>query len=283
MPELPEVETVCHGLNGALKGAVIENVTLRRADLRIPFPKDFAKTLQGVTINAITRRAKYLLWQLGSGDILLAHLGMSGCFIVDDGKENPAKHDHVIIGLKDGRRVVYRDPRRFGLMTLVDKKTLNSHELLAHLGPEPLEKEFSVSYLKSALEARTGSIKAALMDQEVVVGVGNIYASEALFMTGIHPLTKARDAAPMADNLVKAIRSVLQAAIVSGGSSLKDFVHISGDTGYFQHHFSVYDREGKSCSICKKPIENIRIAGRSSFFCPKCQPLRVYKKQKNAA
>lgn len=283
MPELPEVETVCSGLNSALSGVIVSHLTLRRADLRIPFPKNFAKRLEGVRIERITRRAKYLLWHLDSGEALIAHLGMSGCFIVDDGKEKPQKHDHVIMTLKDGRRVIYRDPRRFGLMTLVDKKILNKHELLVHLGPEPLEKEFTAEYLKSALVKRTGSIKVALMDQEVVVGVGNIYASEALFMTGIHPLTKARDALPMADKLVPAIRKVLSEAIASGGSSLKDFVHISGDSGYFQHHFSVYDREGESCRKCKKTIKNIRISGRSSFFCPKCQPEIVSKRVKCTA
>lgn len=283
MPELPEVETVCRGLNQALKGAFINNVTLRRADLRIPFPKDLAGKLKGTKITGITRRAKYLLWQLDSGDVLLAHLGMSGCFIVDDGDEKIQKHDHLIITLKDGRRVVYRDPRRFGVITLVPENALAEHVLLAHLGPEPLENAFSPAYLRSALAARTGSIKAALMDQELVVGVGNIYASEALFMTGIHPLTKARDAAPAADKLVLAIRKVLKAAIASGGSSLKDFVHISGDAGYFQHHFAVYDREGEPCGECKKPIENIRIAGRSSYFCPKCQSLQNAKRRKKSA
>ncbi len=272
MPELPEVETVCRGLHTALKGERIKSVTLRRKDLRIPFPKDFAKRLEKARIERITRRAKYLLWHLDTGDILLAHLGMSGCFIVSGEQEKFGKHDHAVMKLMDGRSVIYRDPRRFGLMTIMPSDEVASHELLAHLGPEPLERSFNASYLKSALAKRSGSIKAALMDQELVVGVGNIYAREALYLTGIHPLMVARNAAPAAAGLVVAIRQVLQAAIRSGGSSLKDFVHISGDAGYFQHHFAVYDREGESCGKCKKPIENIRIAGRSSFYCPKCQP-----------
>lgn len=271
MPELPEVETVRRGLDTALAGATIDTVRLTRPDLRLPFPKNMAQALAGRTIASIERRAKYLIWRLDSGKAILSHLGMSGCFIVRSTPQKLKKHDHIELRLSDGRQVLYHDPRRFGLVTLVANDDLPSHPLLSELGPEPLEKAFNSTYLKRVLTGRMGPIKAVLMDQKVVVGVGNIYASEALFLTGIHPLRPADKCIAKAPDMVKAIQQVLKDAIASGGSSLRDFVDISGDSGYFQHAFKVYGQAKKPCSRCDGIIENIRIAGRSSFFCPNCQ------------
>lgn len=272
MPELPEVETVRTGLEKSLKGAVIADVQLKRADLRFPLPKHMAKRLKGARIENVARRAKYLLFTLDNGETILAHLGMSGRFSVLSGMPKQfAKHDHVVFALKDGRAVVYNDARRFGIMDVVKTKDVERHELLSHLGPEPFSKEFSASYLKAKLEKRKGPVKPGLMDQQLVVGVGNIYASEALFCAGILPQTQAHKATAKAGLLVKCIRKVLRSAIASGGSSLRDFVHVSGETGYFQHQFNVYERGGEPCFQCGTPISVTRQAGRSTFFCRVCQ------------
>lgn len=273
MPELPEVETVRRGLGGALPGVVIKSVKLRRAGLRVPFPKGFAAALAGRRIVSIGRRAKYLLFHLDSGDVLIGHLGMSGRFsLLAAPPEKFAAHDHAVFYLNDGRCLIYNDARRFGLMTLAKEKTLASHRLLAALGPEPLGKDFSAAYLKKALLQRKGPVKPVLMDQSLVVGVGNIYASEALFIAGVSPFCLAAQAAEKTPALVSAIRRVLREAIASGGSSLRDFVQLSGETGYFQHCFQVYGREGQPCLSCRAPIQAVRQAGRTTFFCPSCQP-----------
>lgn len=271
MPELPEVETVRTGLHTALKGATISYAKLMRPDLRFAFPAGLTNALESRKIEGITRRAKYLLWELDSDDILIAHLGMTGSFSVRGKPEMLLKHDHIELQLKDGRQVVYNDPRRFGIVTLAKKQLLASHALFAHLGPEPLEKSFTATYLRNALSTRKIAVKAAIMDQKLVVGVGNIYASEALFLSGVHPLRPANEAVESAPELTRNIRKVLRSAIASGGSSLRDFVDISGDTGYFQHHFKVYGKQKAPCEICFTPIQNVQIAGRSSFFCPSCQ------------
>ena len=272
MPELPEVETVRVGLSAAIEGAVIERVVLRRADLRIPFGKEFAKTLAGRRITTIARRAKYLLFYFDSDDVMIAHLGMSGRFLVHPRlPKTLGAHDHALLHLKDGRVLIYNDARRFGLMVLTKKDTLESHPLLAVLGPEPLEKPFSAAYLRGVLSSRKAPVKPVLMEQAVVVGVGNIYASEALFLAGVHPSKPSASAADSADLIVRSIRKVLRAAIASGGSSLRDFLQVSGHAGYFQHRFNVYDREGEPCFSCNTPIESIRQAGRSTYFCPHCQ------------
>lgn len=272
MPELPEVETVRTGLAGAIIDARIDRVQLMRDNLRIPFPQNFAAKLLRRSITAIERRAKYLLFSLDSGDVIISHLGMSGRFLVCNTLPKPlGTHDHVVWHLADGRVVIYNDARRFGLMTLCPREELSIHPLLCELGPEPLDKEFSAAYLKTKLAKRSAPIKPVLMEQGLVVGVGNIYASEALFLAKIHPMRAANTVAPSAALLVKSIRRVLSDAIVSGGSSLKDFVQVSGDAGYFQHHFNVYDRAGEPCTACETPIMTIRQAGRSTFFCPHCQ------------
>lgn len=272
MPELPEVETVRTELDGALKGVVVVKVNLRRRDLRTEFPEGFSRVLEGARIVEIRRRAKYLVFVLDNSMAVIAHLGMTGRFSVLEKK--PVKydtHDHVVWVLSDGRVVVYNDARRFGMMGYAALAELQEHAAFAALGPEPLEKAFTAAYLKKALLKRTIPIKVALMDQKLVVGVGNIYASEALFLSHIDPRKVASDVADKADVMVKSIRKVLGDAIASGGSSLRDFVHVSGESGYFQHQFNVYGRAGNPCFSCGTGILSLRQAGRSTFFCPNCQ------------
>ena len=204
--------------------------------------------------------------------MLIAHLGMSGRFSVEPKlPKSFARHDHVVLELQDGRVVIYNATRRYGLMILVKKADLGSHPLFVNLGPEPFYKEFSLAYLKKEIAKRSTPIKTALMDQKLVVGVGNIYASEALFLAGIDPRKPSMEAADKANKMVTAIRKVLSDAIASGGSSLRDFLHVSGEAGYFQHKFNVYGRKGKPCFRCHTPIRSIRQAGRSTFFCEHCQ------------
>lgn len=272
MPELPEVETVRRGLESALIGSVISKVTLRRDNLRIPFPKDFVKKLVNHKIIAIKRRAKYLFFYLDEDIVLIAHLGMTGRFSVLKAAVNKlSAHDHVVFDFADGRQLIYNDARRFGLMDLCRKQDIEKHKLFVHLAPEPLEDEFNAAYLEKALSKRDSPIKPAIMDQKIVVGVGNIYANEALFMAGISPLKPANAISKKIPQLISCIHSVLNDAIKAGGSTLKDFAHVSGESGYFQHNFHVYGRVDKPCSKCKTPIISIRQAGRATFYCPKCQ------------
>jgi len=272
MPELPEVETVRRGLEGALKGAVIRKVILRRKNLRIPFPEGMAKRLEGQKIISIDRRAKYLLFYLDGVDVLISHLGMTGRFICHPTQVAGSGHDHVIIELGDGRTLIYNDARRFGLMTITPKNALKTHPLLAEMGPEPFDKAFSATYLKTELAKRKIPIKVALMDQKLVVGVGNIYASEALFLAKINPQKPANKIPQNTiETLIISIQKTLQNAIDSGGSSLRDFLHVSGEAGYFQHHFNVYGRKGKPCFQCGTPIRGMGLSGRSTFYCPLCQ------------
>ena len=279
MPELPEVETVRRGLAATLPKHRIEKVTLNRADLRVPFPKNMAKRLEGRLFTEIERRSKYLLMHTDGPEVLLAHLGMSGSFVVrKKGSAAARKHDHVVISLDNGTELVYHDPRRFGLMELLPKDGLQDAPLLMNLGPEPLLKAFSPDYLRKALLRRKGPVKPALMDAKLVVGVGNIYACEALFRIGMHPTTLAPKAAEQAEKLVEAIRTVLKEAIESGGSTLRDYTGATGKGGYFQHFFYVYGRNGKPCRVCETPIEKTVMAGRGTFFCPHCQALPKVKK-----
>jgi formamidopyrimidine-DNA glycosylase len=274
MPELPEVETVKRGLATALTGATIQKVILRRGNLRTPFPDDFAEKLEGAKIKSVARRAKYLLFYLDNAEILIAHLGMTGRFsVLPAAPKEFAKHDHVAFILADGRCVIYNDARRFGVMDLCSEFTLLSHKFLAHLAPEPLEDGFSAEYLTDSLKKRATPIKPTIMEQKIVVGVGNIYANEALFMAGISPLTPANSEAitkkiPL---LINCIHKVLQDAIAAGGSTLRDFAHVSGESGYFQHQFHVYGRKGLPCTKCGTPIIAMKQAGRATFYCEKCQ------------
>ncbi len=272
MPELPEVETTRRGLLTTVKGQGIAAVTVRRYDLRFPIPRSLAKALVGAVITDVRRRAKYLLIDLDSGQSVLAHLGMSGSFTVRKPKGYvPKTHDHVIIELKNKNLVVFHDPRRFGMIDLIEKGGEATHPLLKNLGPEPLAKDFSSAYLSAQLLKRKGPIKPVLMDQKLVVGVGNIYASEALHLCGLHPNLPADQAAPKAKEIIAAIRATLEAAIASGGSTLRDYVGAENEGGYFQHEFRVYGRDGKPCFKCATMIETGTHAGRSTYWCPQCQ------------
>ncbi|MBN67190.1 MAG: DNA-formamidopyrimidine glycosylase [Rickettsiales bacterium] len=276
MPELPEVETVRRGLAPVMEQQRIVSVQLNRPDLRIPLPEHMAETLEGSRIRTIGRRAKYLLFHLDNGQVLLAHLGMSGRMLLMPKADYSAhKHDHVLWDLENGIRFVFQDPRRFGLMTLCDEAALDAHTLLAHLGPEPLGNHFNADYLRERLASKKVAIKPALMDQQIVVGVGNIYASEALFLAGVHPSRPANKVKKELDALVEAIQKVLQSAIDSGGSTLRDYVRSSGEMGYFQHCFAVYGRQGEPCQRCGNPIEKYTQIGRSTFFCGVCQPKKA--------
>lgn len=272
MPELPEVETVARGLRAAMVGRHIDEVIIRRDKIRIPIPPDFADQVQGARVESVERRAKYLLLTLDNGYCILGHLGMSGRMMVFSRPLEPQKHDHVYLMLNDGQMVVFNDPRRFGLMTGGAASEMPQHPLLQHMGPEPLGGDFTAEYLYSQLQKRKQSIKPVLMDQKLVVGVGNIYAAEALYRTGINPERPANKLnRKQVAVLLAAVKAVLEEAIASGGSTLRDYVDSAGASGYFQHRFDVYDREGEPCRVCSTPITRLTQVGRSTFYCGKCQ------------
>ncbi|MGR3322710.1 MAG: bifunctional DNA-formamidopyrimidine glycosylase/DNA-(apurinic or apyrimidinic site) lyase [Pseudooceanicola sp.] len=282
MPELPEVETVRRGLAPAMEGAVIARAQVNRPDLRWPFPPDMAARLTGARVDRLRRRSKYILADLSTGETLLVHLGMSGRMLVSGDPlgvfhhDHPApeKHDHVVLDMDNGARITFNDPRRFGAMDLMATGSENAHKLIAHLGPEPLGNAFSEPYLVAALRGRNTPVKAALLDQRIVAGLGNIYVCEALFRARIAPArTCRRIAAHRLGALVPVIRDVLSEAIASGGSSLRDFRQADGELGYFQHNFDVYGREGAPCRTpgCTGTIRRIVQSGRSSYYCPQCQ------------
>ena len=282
MPELPEVETVRRGLIPAMEGRRILSVQVNRPDLRRPFPPDMQARLQGQRVQALRRRSKYILADLSSGETLLIHLGMSGRMTVTGIQLGrfvhehaaPEKHDHVVFDMEGGARVVFNDPRRFGLMDLITTAAAGAHPLLADIGPEPLGNEFSAPILLARLKGRAMPIKAALLDQRIVAGLGNIYVCEALNRAGINPRRAAgRISADRLDSLVGIIREVLAEAIEAGGSSLRDHRQASGELGYFQHDFRAYDRLGQPCRTpgCTGTIARIVQSGRSTFYCPTCQ------------
>ncbi len=286
MPELPEVETVRRGLEPVMAGQTIAAADIRRPDLRWPFPQDMAARLTGARVDALRRRSKYILADLDRGETLIIHLGMSGRMLIDTGagpaspadflhdRATPGKHDHVILTMSGGARITFNDARRFGAMDLWPTADLPAHRLLAHLGPEPLGNAFSGPYLAGQLKGRRTPIKAALLDQRVVAGLGNIYVCEALWRARLHPARQAgRIAAAKAEALAAPIRAVLEEAIAAGGSSLRDYRQTDGELGYFQHSFSVYGREGEPCRRegCGGTIRRIIQSGRSSFYCPRCQ------------
>ena len=282
MPELPEVETVRQGLIPAMEGRIIQNARVNRPDLRWPLPDRMAERLRGRRVLALRRRSKYILADLSSEETLIIHLGMSGRMLVSGAMlgqfhhDHPApqKHDHVIFDMEGGARVTFNDARRFGAMDLVATAGAETHPLLSALGPEPLGNGFDEAYLAKALSGRRTPIKAALLDQQLVAGLGNIYVCEALFRAGLSPLRLAGDLTPVeVARLVPVIREVLSEAITAGGSSLRDFRQADGGLGYFQHAFRVYDREGHSCTTpgCTSTVARVVQSGRSSFFCPSCQ------------
>jgi formamidopyrimidine-DNA glycosylase len=292
MPELPEVETVRRGLQPVMEGAKIVKAEARRKDLRFPFQKDFTSRLTGQTVTGLGRRAKYLMADLTSGDVLLMHLGMSGSFRVLQGDKNSTPgefhyprsedraHDHVVFHMSSGASVVFNDPRRFGYMKIIARHELDDEPLLQGLGPEPLGNEFDADLLARACHDKKTSLKAALLDQRVVAGLGNIYVCEALYRAHLSPrrlaatlATKKGETTDHARRLVEEIHTVLNQAIKAGGSSLRDHRQTSGELGYFQHSFQVYDREGEKCGTarCGGTIRRFNQNGRSTFWCPKCQ------------
>jgi formamidopyrimidine-DNA glycosylase len=282
MPELPEVETVRRGLLPALEGARIVRAEARRKDLRFPLPARFVQRLTGARVLALARRAKYLVAPLDTGETLIAHLGMSGRFTIIDADRQPGAfyddhppdpaHTHVILETDAGARIEYNDPRRFGYMDLIAADALDAHRYFKGLGPEPLGNAFSADHLATAFAGRTQSVKATLLDQRVVAGLGNIYVCEALHRAAISPKRAAgRIAKPRLVLLAETIREVLGDAIEAGGSSLKDFAQADGALGYFQHRFRVYGREGEACPRCGGTIARFVQAGRSTFWCPRCQ------------
>jgi len=292
MPELPEVETVRRGLEPILVGNAFAHVEQRRPDLRFPLPKRFGERLQGRTVSALDRRAKYLLARLDDGEVLIMHLGMTGRFAIDkaNGRAAPGrfahapanvpKHEHVVFHLADGSVVRYSDVRRFGIMDLAPSSTLDSHTLFKGLGVEPLGDALNSEWLAGKLKGKATSIKAALLDQRLIAGLGNIYACEALHRARISPLklagtlaTKTGKPTKKTEALVAAIKAVLESAIKAGGSSLRDYRHTDGRLGRFQHRFKVYGREGKPCARtgCGGTISRVVQSGRSTFFCSTCQ------------
>lgn len=279
MPELPEVETVRRALARQLEGRRIARVRVRKRDLRVPLPRDFARRLEGRRVREVARRAKFLLVRLDHDDILVAHLGMSGRMrLFSPPLPAAEKHDHVEIETDDGTVLRFNDPRRFGLMALVPEMDLPRHPWFRALGPEPLAADFDGAALARRLAGRKTALKAALMDQRIVAGIGNIYACEALFRARLSPFRKAGSVkGPRADALARAIHAVLESAIAAGGSSLRDHRQPSGELGYFQHRFAVYDREGKPCPGCDCDaaetggIRRKAQGGRSTFYCPRRQ------------
>jgi formamidopyrimidine-DNA glycosylase len=292
MPELPEVETVRRGLQPVMEGARFAKVEARRGDLRWPLPKDFVARLEGKTVAGLGRRAKYLLADLSSGDVLLMHLGMSGSFRVFRGGDEKVAgkyhherskhlaHDHVVFHMGNGAVVTFNDPRRFGSMKIIPRAQLDEEPLLRALGPEPLGNAFDAAMLARACKGKKTSLKAALSDQKIVAGLGNIYVCEALHRALLSPKRRASTIATKsglpnerAQRLVDAIKAVLMEAIEAGGSSLRDHRRTNGELGDFQHNFRVYDREGKPCPTpgCRGIIKRIVQTGRSTFFCPVCQ------------
>ncbi|HEX7775805.1 MAG TPA: bifunctional DNA-formamidopyrimidine glycosylase/DNA-(apurinic or apyrimidinic site) lyase [Parvibaculum sp.] len=292
MPELPEVETVRRGLAPALEGRRIARAIQRRPNLRYMLPERFAERLTGRRVERLDRRAKYILAYLEGDEVLLIHLGMSGRFTIhakakgktrkpgafhhdasQDGA-GEAAHDHIVFDMEDGTRIVYSDHRRFGFMDLVPAASLDANAHLAGLGPEPLGNGFSAAVLSERLKGRRMPIKAALLDQRTVAGLGNIYVCEALHRSGISPNREAGSISPArAERLARAIREVLTDAIAAGGSTLRDYAHTDGELGYFQHAFAVYDRNGAPCSKpgCGGTVKRTVHSGRSTFYCPSCQ------------
>lgn len=282
MPELPEVETVRRGLEPVMTGQVIAHAEVRRPDLRWPLPDKLAHRLTGRQILAMKRRSKYLLAELDGDETVILHLGMSGRILVAGAAKGvfygatvlAGKHDHIILTLADGTRITFNDARRFGMVDLANTAEVEQHRLLANLGPEPLSNRFDAIYLAEKIGNRRTPIKSALLDQKIVAGLGNIYVCEVLFRAGIAPTRLCKDLTRAEIDLLPGlVREVLEEAIEAGGSSLRDHRQTTGELGYFQHRFQVYDRAGRPClrGGCGGTVERIVQSGRSSFYCPKCQ------------
>jgi formamidopyrimidine-DNA glycosylase len=275
MPELPEVETVCRGLASGLEGRRLMRLELRRPNMRFPFPPGLAALVEGRRVEAIRRRAKYILIHLDDGGVLIAHLGMSGRMTIGPAEGMVLEaHDHVVFETDDGTAVRFNDARRFGFLDYCRTEDLAGHKLFAGIGPEPLGNEFSGPVLALKLAGKMTPIKAALLDQKIVAGLGNIYVSESLYYAGLLPTRMAGTVAgETADKLVASIREVLLKAIAAGGSSLRDYVQATGELGYFQHQWAVYGKEGEPCPgcTCTRYIERIVQSNRSTFYCAQRQ------------
>jgi formamidopyrimidine-DNA glycosylase len=279
VPELPEVETVKRGLQPTVEGRKFTYVETRRADLRVPFPEDFENRLTGRRVQRLWRRAKYIMAELDAGETLVIHLGMSGRITVYAKSKGwdeigRGRHDHVVFDTDAPARIVFTDHRRFGLMTIVETASLQSHKLFKDLGVEPLSKQFDAEYLKQTLRRKKTPIKSALLDQRVIAGLGNIYVCEALWRSRISPKRQAAKVrAAQIDVLAPAIKEVLQEAVRAGGSSLRDHRQTNGELGYFQKVFAAYDRDGEPCvrRDCRGRIKRVVQSGRSTFYCPACQ------------
>jgi len=282
MPELPEVETVRRGLAPVMEGQRIAKADVRRSGLRRPFPESMEERLEGARVMALRRRAKYILAELSTGETLIIHLGMSGRILISGSRPGgfflkqtaPARHDHVILDMENGARIVFNDARRFGSMDLSPADSVDRYGPLAELGPEPLGNGFDEEYLSTRLKGRRTPVKAALLDQGIIAGLGNIYVCESLHRARISPLRPA-GRVPVSEiaTLIPAIRAVLNEAIEAGGASLRDHRRVDGESGYFQHDFRVYGRAGKPCPTdgCTGRITRIVQSGRSTFHCPECQ------------
>jgi formamidopyrimidine-DNA glycosylase len=272
MPELPEVETVCRGLQKTIIGKIIDKTYLSDKKMREPVQADFSEKILGLKVLNISRRSKYILIELSKNYILVIHLGMSGKILFKKLDYQPQKHDHLTLIFDDKNKLVFNDPRRFGLYTLVRAENLNQNKLFKNLCIEPLTKEFNGEYLQKIFVNKTINIKQAIMNAKNLVGVGNIYASESLFRSKINPTTPANKVTiKQLQILAKNIKNVLEQAITSGGSTLRDFVRSDGGAGYFQNKHFVYGRENLPCNICGTNIKRIVQQGRSSFYCEKCQ------------
>lgn len=272
MPELPEVETVCRGLENNIIGKKITSVFISDKKLRLPFPTNFSTNLKERKIISVRRRARYIIIELEQKLSILVHLGMTGKIIYQTKIPKLTTHDHCLITFSDKTSIIYNDPRRFGLIDLMETNNIQNHKMLKNLGPEPLSEEFNTKYLHSKLKNKQMNIKTAMMDNEIVVGVGNIYINESLFQTGISPLTAAGSLKlDQLEKLISNIKKILEKAIKLGGSTLRDYVNLHGDVGGFQFNFAVYGREKQKCIVCDGIIKKIKQNGRSSFYCPKCQ------------
>ncbi len=275
MPELPEVETTVQGIKPYVEGQVLKQVTVRQPRLRWPVPETLSDRLPGQKLHTVYRRAKYLVFKFDNG-FLLIHLGMSGHLRLLDTPQKAEKHDHVDFIFSPYQCLRYTDPRRFGAIVWSDLLDINQHPLLNHLGPEPLSPDFSTAYLCQQLRQKQSSIKQCIMNGDIVVGVGNIYANEALFLARIHPKTPAHALTqPQIAKLVSAIKSILKQAITAGGTTLKDFKGSNGKPGYFSRYLHIYGKADQPCPQCQSPILRLTQAQRASYFCPNCQPLII--------
>ena len=273
MPELPEVETVKEGLKQNIINKTISNVNISDKNLRFPYPDNFTQNLISATVKDIRRRARYLFIELSNKKILIIHLGMSGKLnYFNHEHQKKAKHDHILINFSDNTSLIYNDTRRFGFADISELGEINNHKMIKNLGPEPLSDDFNKKYLKNILKNKNMNIKTAMMDNKIVVGVGNIYINESLFLSTICPKRNANSLTNIEiEKLIQNIKSILTRAIKSGGSTLRDYVNLTGDIGNFQFDFKVYGRYNEECTNCKNSISRIKQNGRSTFYCNKCQ------------